>query len=304
MRAELSKQLCFMAESDSFVLLSGDHGYSLFDDLRKSFPDKFINAGIAEQNMVGVAAGLAKVGFRPIVYGLAAFVPIRVLEQIKLDVAHDKLPIIFIGDGASLVYSTLGTSHQAAEDVACLRSMPNMTIFSPADRHELQACLNIAQGLNGPSYVRIGKSDLGEIHDSLHRYELGELINITKNKEAGTLTFVATGSLLKVAIDLAKSKFLGADVWSAPTIKPISKLNVLNISKRSTHIVVFEEHSTRGGLGSEISELCSEFNPTKILRIGINDVFTEKCGSYEYVMSEHGLDRESISKKIELFIVD
>lgn len=293
-----------MAESNSFVLLSGDHGYSLFDDLREVAPEKFINAGIAEQNMVGVAAGLAKVGFKPIVYGLAAFIPIRVLEQIKLDVAHDNLPIIFIGDGASLVYSTLGTSHQAAEDVASLRSIPNLAIFSPADRYELQVCMNIARGLNGPSYIRIGKSDRGDIHDSIPNFELGELIHITKNKSPSKLTFVATGSLLNTAIDLAKSTFLEANVWSAPTIKPISKFNVLDISKYSTHIVVFEEHSTRGGLGSEITELCSEFNPVKILRIGINDVFTINCGSYEYVMSEHELNHESISNKIESFIFD
>jgi transketolase len=304
MRAELSRQLCLMAHSNSFILLSGDHGYSLFDDLRKIAPEKFVNVGIAEQNMVGVAAGLARVGFRPIVYGLAAFVPIRVLEQIKIDVAHDNLPIIFIGDGASLVYSTLGTSHQAAEDVAALRSIPNLTIFSPADRNELENCMAIAQKINGPSYMRIGKSDLGDIHTFQTNFEKGELLEVLKGGESNSLTFIACGSMVKIAIDIAKKEFIGTRVFSAPTIKPISKIGVLEISKCTSQIVVFEEHSIRGGLGSEIAEICSEFNPLKILRIGIDDVFTQKCGSYEYVLSEHKLDRVSLIKKIAQFTHD
>ena len=120
MRDALSDALVGLAKKDpNVILLTGDHGYGLFDDFRRECPKQYINAGIAEQNMVGVAAGLARSGFRPIVYGLSAFVPIRVLEQIKLDVAHDHLPIIFIGDGAGFVYSHLGTSHQSTEDIAC-----------------------------------------------------------------------------------------------------------------------------------------------------------------------------------------
>src|SRR5207245_6897776 len=115
------------------VLLTGDHGYSLFDEFRHRCPGQYLNAGVAEQNMVGVAAGLAKGGLRPVVYGLSSFVPIRVLEQIKLDVCYENLPITFIGDGAGVVYSTLGSSHQSTEDIAALRALPHMSILSPAD---------------------------------------------------------------------------------------------------------------------------------------------------------------------------
>src|SRR5256886_12520735 len=117
------------------LLLTGDHGYSLFDDVRRVCPDQYLNAGVAEQNMVGVAAGLAKGGLRPVVYGLSAFVPIRVLEQIKIDVCYENLPVVFVGDGAGVVYSTLGASHQSTEDIAALRALPNMRLLSPADAH-------------------------------------------------------------------------------------------------------------------------------------------------------------------------
>src|SRR3569832_134015 len=138
MRASFSDALVRIATQDPRVLLlTGDHGYSLFDAFRTNFPDRYINAGVAEQNMVGMAAGLARAGFRHFVYGLSAFVPIRVLVLIKLDVAHDTLPVIFIGDGACFVYSHLCTSHQATEDIACARSIPQLAVFSPADRYEL-----------------------------------------------------------------------------------------------------------------------------------------------------------------------
>ena len=129
MRAAFSKTLADIAQADPRVLLlTGDHGYALFDEFRKVCPEQYINAGIAEQNMIGVAAGLARAGFRPYVYGLSAFVPIRVLEQIKIDLAHDSLPVILIGDGAGFVYSHLGTSHQSTEDIAATRALANLHV--------------------------------------------------------------------------------------------------------------------------------------------------------------------------------
>src|SRR3954451_23292123 len=137
MRNAFSHALVEAARRDPRVLLlTGDHGYALFDDFRRHCPDQYLNAGVAEQNMVGVAAGLAQGGFRPVVYGLSAFVPMRVLEQIKIDVCYEELPVVFIGDGAGVVYGHLGASHQSTEDVAALRALPHMSILSPADGHE------------------------------------------------------------------------------------------------------------------------------------------------------------------------
>src|SRR5690348_18249893 len=147
MRDAFSRALVNAARADSRVLLlTGDHGYALFDEFRRHCPGQFVNAGVAEQNMVGVAAGLAKGGFRPVVYGLSAFVPVRVLEQIKLDVCYEGLPVVFVGDGAGVVYSHLGTSHQSTEDVAALRALPNLAILSPADEFEMTACMDLALG--------------------------------------------------------------------------------------------------------------------------------------------------------------
>src|SRR6516165_9837429 len=132
------------------LLLTGDHGYALFDEFRRRCPGQYLNAGVAEQNMVGVAAGLAKGGFRPVVYGLSAFVPVRVLEQIKLDVCYENLPVVFVGDGAGVVYGTLGASHQSTEDIAALRALPHMRILSPADDLEMTACMELAFRREGP----------------------------------------------------------------------------------------------------------------------------------------------------------
>src|SRR5437763_9767215 len=166
MRNAFSKSLVAAAQADSrIVLLTGDHGYALFDEFRRVCPHQYINAGVAEQNMVGVAAGLAKGGLRPVVYGLSSFVPIRVLEQIKLDVCYEALPVIFIGDGAGVVYSTLGSSHQSTEDVAALRALPAMAILSPADDLEMTACMRLALAAERPVYLRVGKADLGRVHD-------------------------------------------------------------------------------------------------------------------------------------------
>ncbi|MFN5980251.1 MAG: transketolase, partial [Pseudanabaena sp.] len=142
MRNAFSRALVTAAQADPrILLLTGDHGYALFDEFRQVCPDQYINAGVAEQNMVGVAAGLAKGSFRPIVYGLSSFVPMRVLEQIKLDICYEQLPVILIGDGAGVVYSNLGSSHQSTEDIAALRAIPNITILSPADHYEMTACM-------------------------------------------------------------------------------------------------------------------------------------------------------------------
>ena len=302
MRAALSKVLVNLAKKDSnVILLTGDHGYSLFDDFRRECPSQYINAGVAEQNMVGVASGLARSGFRPIVYGLSAFIPIRVLEQIKLDVALDCLPIIFIGDGAGFVYSHLGTSHQSLEDIACTRVIPNLSVYSPADRLELTQCMELAYRENSAIYLRIGKSDRGDIHKSLSIIEPKKMLKVKKGV-VNKYSFLATGSMVRTAIDIAVESYPEASVWSVPIIKPINNIQIEKICRDSKAIVVFEEHSKYGGLGSLVAEISAEHSPIKILRIAVNDCFSEKCGTYEYLLKEHGLDIETIHANIRSFL--
>jgi transketolase len=302
MRAAFSEALVRLAKADrNVLLLTGDHGYALFDDFRMECPSQYINAGIAEQNMVGMAAGLARTGFTPFVYGLSAFIPLRVVEQIKLDVAHDQLPVILIGDGAGFVYSHLGTSHQATEDIACSRAIPHLSVYSPADRFEVAACMNLAYQSKVPVYLRMGKSDRGDVHVQMPQLSIGSLAQVQHGR-ADTLSFIATGSLVRMAMDIAAGSYPESAVWSVPFIKPIDNKQVAAICAQSSAVVVLEEHSVLGGLGSAVAEIAAELAPVRILRIGVQDRFSKYCGSYEYLLKEHGLDRVAVTHRIADFL--
>ena len=302
MREAFSDTLVRLAKADpNVLLLTGDHGYALFDDFRRECPAQYINAGIAEQNMAGMAAGLARAGFRPFVYGLSAFIPVRVVEQIKLDVAHDKLPVIFIGDGAGFVYGHLGTSHQSTEDIACTRAIPDLSVYSPADRFEMTACMEMAYQAKAPVYLRMGKSDCGDVHAAVPHVKAGHLLQAKAGK-AGEIAFIATGSLVRTAMDIATGSYPDAAVWSAPFIKTMDSKQVTAICTQSRTVVVLEEHSVLGGLGAVIAEISSEFSPVRILRVGVQDRFSQHCGTYEYLLQEHGLDRTAIEQRIRAFL--
>lgn len=300
MRAAFSKAIVDAAKADPKVLLlTGDHGYALFDDFRKALPDQFINAGIAEQNMVGVAAGLAKAGFKPIVYGLAAFVPVRVLEQIKIDICYENLPVILMGDGAGLVYSHLGTSHQSTEDIACTRAIPGLTVLSPGDRFEMEATMALAFSLNSPVYIRMGKSDRGDIHRTPQTLSAGQMLKVREG--SGKTAILATGSMVRMALDLV-DQGLDAEVWSVPSIKPLNPAQLNAITQRVGALITIEEHSVIGGLGACVAEAVSAETPLPVCRIGIEDRFSSACGTWDYLLSEHGLNLPSVSAKIQAFL--
>lgn len=302
MRNAFSDVLVRLATADrNVLLLTGDHGYALFDPFRRYCARQYINAGIAEQNMVGMAAGLARAGFRPFVYGLSAFVPIRVLEQIKLDVAHDNLPVVFIGDGAGFVYSHLGTSHQSTEDIACTRAIPHLSVYSPADRFEVEMCMQAAYDGCSPAYLRMGKSDRGDVHQAVPQLAAGALLPLAEGPR-DSMTFLATGSLVRTALELARGTYGGVAVYSVPTIKPIDEEQLVAACASSRAVVVFEEHSVLGGLGSLVAEVLAERAPVRVLRIGVADRFSEHCGSYDYLLREHRLDAAGITARIDAFL--
>jgi transketolase len=249
--------------------------------------------------MVGVAAGLAKGGFRPVVYGLSAFIPIRVLEQIKLDVCYEELPVVLIGDGAGVVYSSLGTSHQSTEDVAALRAVPHLAILSPADAAEMTACMRLALQANGPVYLRMGKADLGVVHAEPPALAWGELCPIQSG--AGPLAWIATGSMVRTALTAARP-WPGSAVWSAPSLKPLGEEQVRDICRRHRVVIVVEEHSVHGGLGSAVAEIASAQEPAWICRIGIQDRFSRYCGSYQYLMEEHHLTADAVIRQVQQFL--
>ncbi len=302
MRDSFSKALVRLALADPKVLLlTGDHGYALFDEFRKRCPDQYINAGIAEQNMVGMAAGLARVGFRPFVYALAAFVPIRTVEQIKLDIAHDNLSVVLIGDGAGFVYSHLGTSHQSTEDIACTRAIPNLKVLSPSDRYEMAGAMDYANATKSPVYIRMGKADRGDVHPRPLTLPQGGALLRVRVGRLDRPGLIATGSMVHSAMDIAQ--VLDLSVWSAPVIKPLSITDVCAAAREMEGLVTLEEHSVLGGLGSAITEITAEHQPTRVMRIGVADRFSEHCGTYTYLLNEHGLDTLSVRQRIESFML-
>ena len=246
--------------------------------------------------MVGMAAGLARVGFRPFVYGLAAFVPVRTVEQIKLDIAHDDLPVVLLGDGAGFVYSHLGTSHQSTEDIACTRSIPGLAVLSPADRFEMTACMDYAYTTNGPVYLRMGKSDRGDVHEGpIDALAEGGLLKVRTGR-SDLPGLIATGSMTRTAIDIAQD--LDLAVWSVPIIKPLSSESVCDAARACAGLVTLEEHSVLGGLGAAVAEITSEHQPTRLLRIGVQDKFSAHCGTHSYLLREHGLDISAVHARI------
>jgi transketolase len=300
MRSAFSATLVAAAKADPKVLLlTGDHGYALFDEFRRQCPEQFINCGVAEQNMVGVAAGLAKAGYKPIVYGLACFVPIRTLEQIKLDVCYEELPVVFIGDGAGLVYSALGSSHQAAEDIAALRAIPHIDILSPCDGEEMRYAMAHALRFERPVYVRMGKSDVGTVHGTPCVAPIGDLLPVRAGTSAHT-AFIATGSMVISALQLADALQEGSPVWSAPVIKPLNAQQVEALAGRFERLVVLEEHSRLGGLGGAVAEIVAGLAGPRaqVLRLGIGERFSQFNGSWDYLRREHGIDLDALRAQV------
>lgn len=283
------------------VVLSGDHGYALFDALRKSHPSSFINVGVMEQAMIGMAAGLAKSGARPIVYGLSAFVPIRVLEQIKMDVCHMGYPVIFLGDGAGLVYSTLGASHQCGEDVAALRPMPGLKILTPADADELEACFREALATEGPCYIRIGKSDRPAVNVEKLKSTAPRILRTAASDRP---VLVTMGSMTAFGATLAAPKSSGGDVGgfdlghiSVLRVKPVH-VELTNSLKNAKEIWVLEEHSRYGGLASAVADamLDAGLSVPRMRVWSLKDQFVHSCGSYQHALSEHQLSDDQVRK--------
>jgi transketolase len=289
------------AQADPRVLLlTGDHGYALFDDFRRAAPAQFINAGVAEQNMVGVAAGLAKAGFRPIVYGLSAFVPVRVLEQIKLDVCYEGLPVVFIGDGAGVVYSSLGSSHQCTEDIAALRAVAGIDILSPADDFEMDMAMAHALRSGRPAYVRMGKADLGTLHQHALTAPVGSLLPVRPvGEDRQPLAILATGASVSIALALS-DHFDGVAVWSVPSIRPFDTAQLQAIARAVDTLLVLEEHSAAGGLGGLVAELVGELpgDRARVIRLGSEEHFSQLCGSYGYLLQEHALDLPGLVERL------
>lgn len=284
------------------VMLAGDIGNRLFDQLKAKHPNRFINCGVAEANMTGVAAGLAASGLRPITYTITPFNTIRCLEQIRLDVCYPNLPVIIVGTGAGLSYAGLGATHHSMEDIALLRSLPNMHVVCPADPVEVRLAVADALRLAAPTYIRLGKKGEPVVHQTEPYFEIGKGISI---REGHDVALVSIGNMLPEAIlaaDQLQEKGISAQVISLHTVKPLDQVMLSSIFVSKKLVVVIEEHALIGGASSAILEWgCDQgVDLSKLMRFGGADCFLSACGDQTQARNLIGLNSENITQKILL----
>jgi transketolase len=285
-----------MSAHDDIVTITADMGFSVFEDLQKKFPQRFINTGVAEQASMSVAAGFALSGFRVFFYAQAAFATMRCFEQVRLDAAYNALNIKIIGVNAGFSLNQLGVSHFSLEDVAIMRTLPGMTIFSPANPHEMQWALQESYRIEGPTYLRYSK--LNDTNDS-YKISLGKPVQLTQGKETALLVSGGILSAAKDVVNKLQKKDIHLSLYSVPTIKPLDKDVLYTIAEKSNVLFTLEEHSRIGGLGSAVLEMVSEFPvKTRVHRIGVPDKFTSVTGSIDYLLAYNGLSADIIEKTI------
>jgi transketolase len=301
MRNAFIKALEDEAEKNKDVfLLVGDLGYSVIENFQKKFPRQFLNVGVAEQDMTGIAAGLASTGKIVFTYSIGNFPTLRCLEQIRNDVCYHKLNVKIVAVGGGFHYGALASTHHATEDLAIMRSLPNMVVLAPGDRVESELATRAAIAWKGPCYLRLS-NETRLAHQSPLRFTIGKAITL---REGEDLTIIATGSMLVTALDTAdllKENGISAAVISMHTLKPLDRKVIVWAAKKTKHIVTIEEHTIIGGLGGAVAEtLFAEDLHPKLDMVGINDSFPKVVGGRDYLRKKFGLIPQAIAKRILL----
>lgn len=301
MRNTFAKEMTALASEDPrVVLLSGDIGNKLFDDFKKIAPERFYNCGVAEANMIGVAAGLALMGLRPVTYTITSFSTVRCMEQIRLDLCYHKLPVLVVGTGSGLSYTELGPTHHSCEDVGLLRMFPNMTIVCPCDPVEVRLAVRAALAWDGPVYLRLGKKGEPAIHESAPDFRIGRSITVRDGRDVCILSTGSTMTLCLAVADSLGEGGISARVESFHTVKPLDDETLQQADAACPLVVTVEEHSRLGGLGGAVAEWMSDRpgRTSRLLRFGTEDRFLDEVGSQEYARRRHGLTKERISGEI------
>ena len=263
---------------------------------KKEFPERFFNVGIAEQNLIGTAAGLAATGKIPFASSFAMFATGRAFEIIRNSVCYPNLNVKIAATHAGLMVGEDGATHQALEDISIMRSLPNMVVLSPADGVEAKQCIYKAAEHNGPVYIRLGRSKVPVIFDENYKFEIGKGVELKKGKD---VTIIATGVMVEKALIAAEKlskENISTRVINMSTIKPIDKNIIIKAAKETKGIVTVEEHNIIGGLGSAVSEVVVENVPTYVEKIGTMDTFGES-GNGNKLLEKYGLGVENIIKK-------
>lgn len=268
-----------------------------------TFPERFFQIGIAEQNMTGIAAGMATCGLIPFANAFAVFATKRPHDQISISIAYPALKVIIVGAYSGLSSSNTGATHQSIDDISTMRAMPNMTVIAPGDPEEVRQAVYAAAAADGPVYLRLTKSpSIPKIFGNDYKFEIGEAVKLKEGKDVSIIsTGVMTWRCL-LAAGMLGDAGIDASVVHIPTIKPIDKESIIGEAGLTGKIVTAETHSIIGGLGSAVAEVLSENSPAKLKRIGIRDHFTESASDVEELFKKYGLDAEGIADNVVKFV--
>lgn len=306
MRNAFANELTQIAKTDPrVVMLSGDIGNRLFDEFKTNCPGRYFNCGVAEANLIGVAAGLTMCGYRPVAYTIVPFITTRCLEQIRVDVCYHEQPVIIVGVGGGLSYASLGGTHHSCEDIAMLRSLPGMQVVCPADAMEVRGSIRAAFASNKPTYIRIGKRGEPVYHKAPPAFEIGKSITMRPGNDVALLS---TGNAMPLALEAAEALGaasgggISARVESFHTVKPLDEATLNEVFGRYKLVATIEEHSKIAGLGGAVAEwLVDRPSPLKarLLRFGTDDRFNHEAGSQEFARGNLGLTTKGIVETVK-----
>lgn len=305
MRTAFFRALFELAEEDERIhLVVGDLGFGVVEPFAERFPTRFLNVAVAEQNMAGIAAGMALSGKVVFTYSIANFPTLRCLEQIRNDICYHKANVKIIAVGGGLAYGSLGMTHHATEDLAVMRVLPEMVVVAPGDPVEVARATRAIAAHPGPSYLRLGRAGEAPVHKSNVEFHLGNAITVRVGRD---ITLISTGGLLHTAIKVAERLAAeGVDVrlLSMHTVKPLDTEAVLAAARETRAILTIEEHSVIGGLGSAVAEILAESSGRRVLfkRIALPSAFPVDVGDQEYLRAAYGLSEDGILRTVRLIL--
>ena len=297
MRSAFFRALMVAAEQDPRInLVVGDIGFGVVEPFAEKYPKRFLNVGVAEQNMTGISAGLAMSGKIVFTYSIANFPTLRCLEQIRNDVCYHHANVKIVAVGGGYAYGALGATHHATEDLAVMRSLPAMTVVAPADPQEAEKATLAAAQYPGPCYLRIGRAGEPKVHQSDIHFEIGKAIQV---RDGDDLTIMSTGGMLQTAVQAAESlatKGFKARILSMHSLKPFDSQAVLSAARDTGAILTIEEHSMIGGLGSAVAEALADAGETAVAfkRLGVPSEFAPLMGNQEYLKEKAGLSLSGV----------
>jgi len=284
------------ARDERILFLTGDLGFKLFDDFAARFPGRFMNVGVAEATMAGVASGLALEGKKPFIYSIATFATMRCYEQIRDDICYHDADVTIVGVGGGYSYGPNGPTHHALEDIAIMRALPNMTIVCPGDPAETVAAVHALARHRGPAYLRLGRAGEPAVHPGPVSFGIGESLVLRDGRDVALLS---TGNMLATAVrvaDLLAGRGLTCGVVSMPTVKPLDVRAVDDAIHHAAVVATLEEHSLLGGFGGAVAEHVAEAGVgVRFRRFGAPDRFSHACGDQEFHREAGGLTAARIA---------